>query len=220
MTVPIVVDFQGVAGLIDSVLGANPRQLENLLRVLSSSAQRLEARVILELVVRCRDPLAPLVTLCRDALKTAADLDIILTPSQRRGVSEICPPGHANAILNLCDTALRRPNPHSAKRRERIRRIRPQVKVAAVAELSSRRDDIERIQEVRDSELPDLWCVFETYLAKYKTGARSLWHGSMNSRLEASYWSVGGAPIPRSSDESSSRDSLRPIAADSRIGPP
>lgn len=159
-----MIDFEGVAGLIDTVLGADPDRLHGLLGVLWSSDEMLEARVILEMVVRCRDPLAPLATLCRDALKAASDLEVILRRPSRQDVANICQSGRANAILNLCDAALAQPNPHKAQRRERIRRIRPGAKVAAVAEMSARQDDIERIQAAREVALPNLWKVLETYL--------------------------------------------------------
>ncbi|MCP3956721.1 MAG: hypothetical protein GY719_02595 [bacterium] len=66
------IDFQGVAGLIDAVAGAAPERLGKLLAALLSSQERLEARVVVELTLRCQDPLAPLATLCRDALQAAA----------------------------------------------------------------------------------------------------------------------------------------------------
>ncbi len=162
-----VIDFQGVAGLIDTVLETAPERLESLLKILWSSNEWLEARVVLEIVLRCRDPLAPLNTLCRDALKATVDFETLC--NRRRDVANICPSGHgrANAILNLCDAALKQPSPDTAKeRRERIRKIRPRVKVASVREMNRRRDDIERIRDMREATLPHLWALLEAYVSR------------------------------------------------------
>ncbi len=161
----LVFDFHGIAGLIDSVLGFAPDRLEVLLRALRSSNERLEARVVLEIVVHCRDPLAPLETLCRDGLHTAADLDRLLhlSTSDLSGCREL---RHANAILNLCDAILRQANPYTRRRRQAIRRIRPRVEVAAAAETTSRQQEIERIEVARQAALPHLWETFESFVAR------------------------------------------------------
>ncbi len=190
-----MIDFEGVAGLIDTVLGAAPEHLPNLLGVLWSSDETLEARVILEIVVRCRDPLAPLATLCRDALKAASDLEAILRRPNRKDVAGVCHSGHANAILNLCDVALAQPNPHKTKRRERIRRIRPGVKVVAVAEMNERQDDIERIQVAREVALPNLWTVLETYLTMDKKRRASPRKALRNSGGKKSRGPKAAAPV-------------------------
>lgn len=163
-----VVDFQGIAGLIDTVLGAAPARLATLLRVLSSANDRLEARVVVEVVVRCRDPLAPLNTLCRDALKTAADLDILLRLPKWHKLEEVIRFGRANAILNLCDMTLKEAKPHTAARRAQISEIRPRVKVAAVKELEHQRETIERIRSTRQAVFPDLFDILETFIATHK----------------------------------------------------
>ena len=162
-----VIDFHGVAGLIDTVLENAPERLESLLKILWSSNEQLEARVVLEIVVSCRDPLAPLASLCRDALKATVDFERLFNLSRWRNVATIRPSGHANALLNLCDAALKQPNPDTAKkRREHIRKIRPRVKVAAVREMNRRRADIERIGAAREATLPHLWTLLEAYVAK------------------------------------------------------
>lgn len=184
-----IIDFQGVAGLIDAVLAAAPERLPTLLGVLSSSSERLEAQVVLDIVVRCRDPLAPLETLCRDSLKAAADLDAILNPRRGKNVADVCPPGRANAILNLCDAALRDAGPHTGKRRKRIRVIRPEVKVAAVQEMNYRQEDIERISQARDGQLPHLWLLLGRYLVRTKRANSSIMQGlpHQTSRLGDSW---------------------------------
>ncbi len=162
------VDFHGVAELIDTVVGVAPRRLGRLLHVLWSSDEHLEARVVVEIVLRCRDPLAPLSTLCRDALETARDLDRLLKARPWHRAEEVCRSVRASALLNLCDAILAEPTPYNGKRRGRIREIRPRVKVAAAGELNGRRAEIERIRETRDAALPNLWSLFATYLAKDK----------------------------------------------------
>lgn len=165
-----VIDFHGIAGLIDTVLEAAPERFPTLLRVLWSSREWLEARVVIDLVARCRDPLAPLRSLCQDALTAASDLDALLHRSPSK--DGIRSDGHAVAILNLCDAALT--NSRSAARRDRVRQLRPAVKVAAVAELTRRHADIERIKAARDGAIPNLWTELETYvtLDKERRGSR------------------------------------------------
>ena len=163
-----VVDFQGIAGLIDTVLGAAPERLDTLLRALATSNERLEARVVVELVLRARDPLAPLATLCRDALKAAADLDLLLTRQGWQRLEEVCSHGRATAILNLCDVTIAQANPHGQKRRERIQEIRPRVRLAAVAELKGRRNKIDQVRRMREAALPNLWKLIEAYVAKMR----------------------------------------------------
>ena len=161
-----VVDFQGIAHLIDTVLGAEPECLPTLLRVLATSNDRLEMFVVIDIVLRCRDPLAPLSTLCHDALKAAADLDVLLTQSNWEKIDDVCKGGRANAILNLCDVTLKNANPNTTRRRRRIRTIRPKVKVCAVAETNAKRGEIERLKTTRDARLPDLWELLETSVSK------------------------------------------------------
>ncbi len=50
------VDFQRIAELIDRTLGVAHGSLETLFRVVLSSHECLEVRVVLDLVLRCRDP--------------------------------------------------------------------------------------------------------------------------------------------------------------------
>ncbi len=164
---PCFVDFQGVAHLIDAISGNAPEHLSMLLRVLSTSGERLEARVVVELVLRCRDPLSPLGSLCREALKTAADLDILLRREHLK-LSDIPRISHAGALLNLCDRALQEETPHGKERRRQIRRIRPMVKVLAVAELNNRQEEMAKIRAIRDAVFPNLWNLLETHLARFK----------------------------------------------------
>ncbi len=153
------------------VAGVAPRRLGKLLHVLWSSDERLEARVVVEVVLRCRDPLAPLSTLCRDALKTARDLDALLKARPWQKVEEVCRFVRASALLNLCDAILTEPTPYNAKRRGQIREIRSRVKVAAAGELNSRQAEIERIRAMREAVLPNLWVLLATYLVKDKRTA-------------------------------------------------
>lgn len=166
-------DFQGITRLIDVVLAAEPSCLPTLLRVLSTSDDRFELFVVLDIVVRCRDPLAPLSTLCRDAMKAAADLDLLLRRSNWERIEEICALPRANAILNLCDAGLQQANPHSERRRKCLRIVRPRLKVCAVEELNARGSEIERVRESREAVLPDLWTLLKTHIPKKKLRSSS-----------------------------------------------
>ncbi|MCP3964534.1 MAG: hypothetical protein GY719_42440 [bacterium] len=171
------IDFHGVAGLIDTVAGAAPERLGKLLHLLSSSQEQLEARVVVELALRCRDPLSPLATLCRDALETAADLDTLLNAEPWRHVQEVCRHPRAGALLNLCEAALASPTPYNERRLKRIREIRPRVRRAAAAEMISRRQEIERVRGMRSAVLPDLWVLLGGFVEKTKkTMRRAAFH--------------------------------------------
>lgn len=168
-----VIDFQGVAELIDAVAGANPKQLSRLLQVLFSSDDRLEARVVIELALRCRDPLAPLESVCRDALNAASDLDRLLRADGWQRVDEVCPNARANALLNLCDevlSAARRE--YKRNRRQRCRAIRPRVKVAAVEESNAASETIEHMAAMRKVRCPDFWELFRQYLVRDRADGR------------------------------------------------
>ena len=133
------IDFHGIATLIDAVAGVEPQHLSALLEVLATSSRRLEARIVAKLAVRCRDPLAPLGTLCRDALQAAADLKLLERSSDWQSVHQVCPDARAGALLNLCDAALAN-DLHTlgiaagGDRRRRCRAIRPRLKLAAAEE--------------------------------------------------------------------------------------
>ncbi len=160
-----VIDFQGVAGLIDTVAGADPGRLRLLFQVLRSSDECLEARVVVDLALRCRDPLAPLATLCRDALKAASDFDLLLRSAPWSSVRERCPGARATALLNLCDGILAAANPRKRKRRLRCRQVRPRLKIAAVEEQDARAEAIERVEAQRLVQCPDYWQLLRVFLA-------------------------------------------------------
>ena len=159
------VDFGGVAGLIDTVAGTAPQRLSLLLNVLSSSSERLETRVVVELALQCRDPLAPLQTLCRDALKTSAVLDALLRAPTWRRVEDVCPSARAHALLNLCDATLENGSPHHFRRRQQVRTIRPRVRLAAVEERNRLGEKIEQQIRQRQAALPSLWELLESFIA-------------------------------------------------------
>ncbi len=169
-----VLDFQGVARVIDAVLEAAPERLPLLLETLKSSCACLEARAVLDLVVSCRDPLAPLRSLCRDALQAAADLDAMLKITTLKGFLTMSPPRRANAILNLCEATLSQVDLEGIERRLGIRRVRPSVKEAAVVEMDRRQDEIERIRESRQAVLPNLWEILEAHLSKERSLEKAL----------------------------------------------
>ena len=119
---------------------------------------------MIELVLRVNDPLAAPGSLCRDALKTAADLDILLNRPCWRRVEEVIRQPRAWGLLNLCDAALDEVSPYSAPRRAKLREIRPRVKLAAVTERNSRSNEIERVSAMRDAAIPNLWSLLERYV--------------------------------------------------------
>ncbi len=151
------VDFQGVAELIDKTLGLAQESRETLLRVLLSSDECLEARVVLDLVIRCHDPLSPPGQLCRNALKSASDLDDVL-----RDPSIDLENIHACALLNLVDALLGKGA--NENRRKQARMIRPTVKVAAIAELTKRRDEVSRMEFLFEHSVPGLWALLEEFV--------------------------------------------------------
>ncbi len=161
-----ILDFEGVAALIDTVAGAGPARLGTLLRVLSSSEERLEARVVVELALRCRDPLAPLATLCRDALRTAADFDSLLRSQTWRSVRQHCPKARATALLNLCDEILAGASPRQRRRHLRCRQIRPLLEIAAVEEQSTGAEDLESLEAARAAQCPSYWQQLGNFLAR------------------------------------------------------
>ncbi len=159
-----VIDFQGVAGLIDAVAGADPGRLGLLLRVLRTSDERLEARIVVELALRCRDPLAPFDTLCRDALAAASDFSRLLRTDTWRSVRNLCPNARATALLNLCDETLANAHPLKKRRRQRCREIRPRLKLAAIEEQRTRAEALEEIEAQRTARCPDYWRLLRSFL--------------------------------------------------------
>ena len=167
------IHFRSVAGLIDAVAGVAPKQLQTLLRVLSRSNYRLEARVVVELAMRCRDPLAELSSVCRDALLAASDLEMLLRTYKWHDVVAVCPHARAQALLRLCDEALSEAdNPYSAKRRRRCNEIRPRLKQAARAERRKAGALIGRIAAHRDTVCPGYWEVLRAFLVRYRRSQR------------------------------------------------
>ena len=160
------IDFHGIAALIDTVAEAGPRHLSTLLQVLAASAQRLEARVVVELAVRCRDPLAPLGSRCRDALKAAADLELLESSPQWHSLRQMCPEARAGALLNLCDATLANKLPYSQARQRRCWAIRPRLKLAAIEESNARAGEILHLADQRKQRCPEYWQLLETFSAR------------------------------------------------------
>ncbi len=165
-----IIDFQAVAALIDAVAAVAPGRLPALLQVLRSSDERLEARVVVDVALRCRDPLAPLATLCRDALRTAADFNQLLRSRGWHSVRELCPRARANAALHLCDEILADSHPARHKRRRRCGQIRARLEAAALEERSARADDLERLEAARAEHCPLYWQVLRSFLAAVLSG--------------------------------------------------
>ena len=127
--------------------------------------------MVTELVLRARDPLAPLESMCRDALKAAADLERLLEKDDWQRVDEVCPHVRANAVLHLCDEVLSCPVSASPATercgvvrrgglRSRIKKcqaIRTRVKVAADEELVTEIEVIEQIVKMQEARCPDRW---------------------------------------------------------------
>ncbi len=175
--VPILfprIDFFALAGLIDTVAGASPKQLALLLRVLFSSDRRLETRVVLELVLRCRDPLAPLESACENGLQTAKDFDVLLeTTKSWKEVSEICPETRALALLNLCDEVLSDEQEVSRERRARCRVIRPRLKRAAVAESNAEGERMEQLAAIYEQRCPAFRDLLRSFVARSIQAAKT-----------------------------------------------
>ena len=131
----LIIDFQGIAKLIDTV-SLHSETLKTLFRVLLSSHERLEARVVVELALWCRDPLAPLSSVCQDALQTSSDLERLLQADDWQEVKEVCPNARAVALLNMCEEILDATEGKVQKRLKRraCQRIMSRLKVAAVQE--------------------------------------------------------------------------------------
>lgn len=163
-----VIDFQGTAAIIDTVAGANLSLLKRLFQLLWSSDERLEARVVIELTLQCRDPLAPLSSTCQDALQTASDLELLLRTPDWEEVRTICPNARATALLNLCDQALSKEglDDHQRERRRRCRDVRPRLKAAVDEESVSASAAIERIAAERQAQCPEYWELLRSYLVQ------------------------------------------------------
>ncbi len=160
-----ILDFQGVAVLIDDAAAAGPRRLATLLRVLRSSEECLEARVVVDLVLRCRDPLAPIATLCRDALQAALDFGHLLRSRTWRRVGDCCPNARATALLNLCDRILADDNPLKRQRRRRCREIRTLLDRSSAEELNARDEDLPRLEAARVTQCPGYRRLLRDFLA-------------------------------------------------------
>ncbi len=158
LTPEYVICAPSTAARIDTVLATAPGRLEAFLRRLQMSDERLAAWMMVDLALCCRDPLAPLATLCRDAVRAADDLDLLLHRPRRCDIEGICRAGHANAIFNLTEAARKVVDPHGACR-ERIRQLYPRLKIAAVTESFRCEVEIERIRTARQAALPNLWQV-------------------------------------------------------------
>ena len=167
------VDFYGIASLIDTVAGSAPKRLATLLNVLSSSSERLEARVVVELALQCRDPLSSLSRFCRDALKTATDLDALVKIPQWLTIEDVCHEPRAQALLNLCEAALANDSPHHRLRRQQIRRIRPRIKAAASEERTRLGEQIRRHRRLQLAAAPHFWQLLETFVTNDRKADRA-----------------------------------------------
>ena len=97
-----VVDFQSVAGLIDVVAGNDPVRLPTLLVIIWESSFKMEMRAVLRAAVACRDPLSDLGTICKDALRTLADLEKLTAAKSWESLA--CVVGHHDPRACACWT--------------------------------------------------------------------------------------------------------------------
>lgn len=126
---------------------------------------------MIELVLKVHDPLARPQTLCRDALRVAADLEILLNRPRWQGIEDVVRRPRAWALLNLCAAVLDNETPFGEDRRRRIREIKPRVKLAAVAERDRRGSEIEQATKMREAAVPNLWNLLERYVNNDKARA-------------------------------------------------
>jgi hypothetical protein len=158
----VCLDFQSLAGLIDAVAAAEPVRLATLLPIIWETSYKMEARTVLQAAVACRDPLADLGTICRDALRTLTDLEKLARARQWRNLAGIV--GHTDpracALLNACDHEIAR---LTGPKQDCLKGIRPQLEVAAQAERKARGQEIRAIAGLRQARCPGIWELYETW---------------------------------------------------------
>jgi hypothetical protein len=164
----VCLDFQSVAGLIDAVAGAEPVRLETLLGIIHETSYRMEARIVLQAAVACRDPLAHPGSICKDALQTIADLEKLARarhwPSLERVVGRFDP--RACALLNACDHELAR---LTGPKQERLKAIRPRLEQAAALETTRQGAEMRAIAALRHARCRNIWQLYEHWRDRMNT---------------------------------------------------
>ncbi len=158
----VPLDFESVAGLIDAVAGHNPERLSTLLTILWDGRFKAEARRVLEAAVTCRDPLSDLGTICKDALKTLADLEKLARA--RHWGSLVSVAGHQDprpcALLNACDHQIAR---LAEAKQLPYKAIRPLLDAAAQSERTTRGKEIRAFAGLRHARCPRIWQLYEKW---------------------------------------------------------
>ena len=160
---PVAVDFLSVARLIDVVAGHDPERLPLQLGVVWESSLKEEARRALRAAVICRDPLSDLGTICRDALRTLADLEKLANAktwhSLADGVGRSDP--RASALHNACEFEIRQ---QQGGERARFVAMRARLEAAARLETAKYCGQIQAYAGIRAVRCPDIWSIYEQWL--------------------------------------------------------
>ena len=161
--VPVPIDFLSVARLIDVVAAHDPERLPLQLTVVWESSLKEEARRALRAAVICRDPLSDLGTICRDALRTVADLETLVHAknwhSLSDGVGRTDP--RASALYNACEFEIRQ---RQGGERECFLAIRVRLEEAARRETAKCSGQIQAYAGIRAVRCPDIWAIYEQWL--------------------------------------------------------
>ena len=157
-----VVDFQSVAGLIDVVAGNDPVRLPTLLVIIWESSFKMEMRAVLRAAVACRDPLSDLGMICKDALRTLADLEKLTAAKSWGSLASVV--GHhdprACALLDACDHEIAR---LTGPKQACLEAIRSQLETAAQLERTARGKEMQVIAGLRQARCPKIWELYERW---------------------------------------------------------
>ncbi len=160
---PVPIDFLSAARLIDVVAAHDPERLPLQLRMVWESSLKEEARRALRAAVICRDPLSDLGTICRDALRTLADLERLAHAktwhSLADGVGRTDP--RASALHNACEFEIRQ---QQGGKRARFVAIRARLEEAARLETARCSGQIQAYAGIRAVRCPDIWAIYEQWI--------------------------------------------------------
>ncbi len=156
-------DFVSVARLIDVVAGHDPERLPLQLRMLWESSLKEEARHALRAAVICRDPLSDLGTICRDALRTLADLERLARA--KTWLNLAAGVGHtdlrASALHNACEFEI---GQQQGRKRARLVAIRARLERAAKLETAKCSGQIQAYSGIRAVRCPTLCATHLHYI--------------------------------------------------------
>ena len=162
LAAPVPID-QSVARLIDVVAGHDPEGLPLQLSMVWESSRKEEARHALRAAVICRDPLSDLGTLCRDALRTLADLERLAHTrtwhSLADGVGRTSL--RACALHNACEFEI---GHKQGREQARLLAIRKRLEEAAKLETARCSGQIRAIAGIRAVRCPDIWAIYEQWI--------------------------------------------------------